>query len=328
MSMKILNKQLKEKNIGKLYFFTGEEQYLVRHYVNEIVNTLLPENVKALNYNVFEEKVTFRQVEDAVSMYPAFSERRVVVVRESDLFKSGEKQQYYDEFFRSLPGYICLIFIQGRPDKRTSLYKALKNNGLLVECDRQKADALTRWVIKVFASYNKKISESDAAFLVGLLEPDMTFMRLEIEKIACYMGEKTEVTRGIISDIVTRSAKTRVFDLIDAMSQRKMSDAIRIMDELTELKEPVPLIMAMIGRQFFTLLKAKKLKERKVPKEDMAKILGIMPYFIDKTMKQASNFSAEDLKRLAARCTDIDFAVKTGRIDGRLAIELLLMEID
>lgn len=60
----------------------------------------------------------------------------------------------------------------------------------------------------------------------------------------------------------------------------------------------------------------------------MAKILGIMPYFIDKTMKQASNFSAEDLKRLAARCTDIDFAVKTGRIDGRLAIELLLMEID
>lgn len=102
----------------------------------------------------------------------------------------------------------------------------------------------------MFASYNKKISESDAAFLVGLLEPDMTFMRLEIEKIACYMGEKTEVTRGIISDIVTRSAKTRVFDLIDAMSQRKMSDAIRIMDELTELKEPVPLIMAMIGRQF------------------------------------------------------------------------------
>ena len=136
---------------------------------------------------------------------------------------------------------------------------------------------------------------------------------------------KTEGNQGIISDIVTRSAKTRVFDLIDAMSQRKMSDAIRIMDELTELKGPFLLIMAMIGRQFYPA-EAKKLKEGS--EGGHGKDTGIMPYFIDKTMKQASNFSAEDLKRLAARCTDIDFAVKTGRIDGRLAIELLLMEID
>ena len=59
---------------------------------------MLPENAKTLNYNVFEEKVTFEQVEDAVSIFPAFSERRVVVVKESNLFKTGEKQQRYDDF--------------------------------------------------------------------------------------------------------------------------------------------------------------------------------------------------------------------------------------
>jgi len=326
--MKDLKMQLKEKKIGKLYLFTGPEQYLVRYYVDEIVKTLLPENVKSLNYSVFEEKATFKQIEDAVSIYPAFSERRVIVVKESNLFKSGENQQRYDDFFKSLPDYICLIFIQSEPDKRTSLYKALKKHALVIECDWQKADALTKWVMKVFASYKKQISESDAAFLVNLLEPDMTFMLHEMDKIACYMGEKILVTRDIISDVVTKSAKVKIFDLIDAMSQRRMSEAIQIMDELIEMKEPVPLIMALIGRQLFILLKTKKLEGKKVPQAEMAKLLGIMPYFMEKTRRQAANFSEDTLKRLALKCTETDLAVKTGRIDGRLAIELLLMEIN
>lgn len=328
MSMKELKKQLREKNIGKLYFFTGQEQYLVKHYVDAIIKTLLPDNLKTLNYNLFEDKVTLKQLEDAVSIFPAFSERRVVVVKESNLFKTGEKQQHYDEFFMSLPDYICLIFIQSEPDKRTSLYKALKKHALIVECDWQKADALTKWVIKVFASYKKQISESDAAFFVNLLDPDMTFMLLEIEKIVCYMGEKTQVTRNIIADIVSKSVKARIFDLTDAMSQRKMSEALRIMDELIELKEPVPLIMAMIGRQFFILMKTKKLEEKKVPQAEMAKLLGIMPYYIGKTRQQAANFSMDVLKRLAFKCQQTDLAVKMGQIDGRLAIELLLMELN
>mgnify|MGYP000877323521 FL=1 len=327
MSMNELKKQLKEKNIGKLYFFAGPEQFLARYYVNEIVNILLPENVRSLNYNVFEEKVTFREIEDAVAVFPAFSDRRVVAVKESSLFKSGESQQRYDDFFRSLPDYICLIFIHSDPDKRTSLYKSLKKHAMVVECERQKADVLSKWVIKVFASYRKHISESDAAFLVNLLEPDMTLIHHEIEKIACYMGDKTQVNRNIIADVVSRSAKAKVFDLIDAMSMRKMSDALRIMDELIELKEPVPLIMALIGRQFFNLLRLKEMEEKKVPKSEMARLLGIMPYFIDKTRQQAANFSVDSLRRLARKCAETDLALKTGQIDGRLAIELLLMEI-
>ncbi|AGC69057.1 DNA polymerase III, delta subunit HolA [Thermoclostridium stercorarium subsp. stercorarium DSM 8532] len=327
MSMNELKKQLKERNIGKLYFFTGPEQFLVKYYINEIIRILLPENVRSFNCNVFEEKVTFKQIEDAVSVFPAFSDRRVVVVKESSLFKTGESQQRYDDFFSSLPDYICLIFTHTEPDKRTSLYKSLKKYAMVVECEWQKADALAKWVVKVFASYNKKISANDAAFLVNLLDPDMTLIYHEIEKIVCYMGEKTQVTRDVITDIVSRSSKAKVFDLIDAMSQRRMSDALKIMDELIELKEPVPLIMAMIGRQLFILLKMKRLEQKRVPPPEMAKLLGIMPYFIDKTRKQAANFSADVLKRLAYKCAETDLAVKTGQIDGRLAIELLLMEI-
>jgi DNA polymerase-3 subunit delta len=156
----------------------------------------------------------------------------------------------------------------------------------------------------------------------------MTFMALEIEKIASYMGTKVQVTPNIINDMVTKSTKAIIFDLTDAMSQRRIAEALRIMDELIQSREPIPLIVAMIGRQLIILAKTKRLEEKKVPQANMAKLVGVSPYYIDKTRRQAANFSMDALNRLINKCAEMDLAIKTGRIDGRLAMELLLMDMN
>ncbi|HZK28141.1 MAG TPA: DNA polymerase III subunit delta [Thermoclostridium sp.] len=328
MSMNVLRTQIKNNKIGKLYFFTGPEQFLVKYYLDEIAKLLLPTETLPLNYSMLEGKVTLQQIENNISVFPAFSQRRIVVVKESSIFKAGEKEKTFSEFFLSLPDYICLIFIQSDPDKRASLYKALKKHAVLIECGWQKAVALTKWTVRVFASYNKQISEKDAAFFVNLLDPNMTFMALEIKKISSYMGKEVQVTRKIIEDMVTKSTKSIIFDLTDAMSQRRISEALRIMDELIQSREPIALIVAMIGRQLVMLAKTKKLEDSKVPKSKMAGLVGISPYYIDKTRRQATNFSMDALKRLIDKCADLDLEIKTGKIDGRLAMELLLMDMN
>ena len=239
MSIEVLKKQLKEKNIGKLYFFTGSEQYLARYYEKQITEGLLDKDTKTFNYTVYEGKLTLGELSEAVSVFPVFSDRRIVIVKESTIFKGEVKGQSWNSFFDSLPDYICLIFIQSEVDKRTSLYKALKNKSILVEFNRQKEEALVKWVMKVFSSYKKKINQSDAAYLVGLLDPDMTFMLLEIEKIVQYIGDKDTVNSSDILEVVSKSVKSIIFDLTDAVSQHQMAKAIRIVDELLQLKEPI-----------------------------------------------------------------------------------------
>ena len=58
------------------------------------------------------------------------------------------------------------------------------------------------------------------------------------------------------------------------------------------------------------------------------KVGGCIPYYIDKTRRQAANFSMDTLNRLINKCAEMDLAIKTGRIDGRLAMELLLMDMN
>ena len=325
MDMKDLIKQLKENKIGKLYLFTGPERFLVRYYEKEIVDKLLDANGKAFNYTVIGNKTSINELSDAVLTFHAFSDRRVVVVKNNSLAKgSGEKN--WNAFFESLPDYICLIFVLDEVDKRTAFYKAIAKYGFIVEFKKQGEAALVKWVTNVFSSYGKHISKQTAVFFVGMLEPDMTLMMLEIKKVVSYLGDKTVVSDEDILNVVTKSVKTRIFDLTDAVSQNQTASAIRIIDDLLELKEPVHHIVAMLSRHLGILMKIKKLEEKKIPQPEMAKIVGVPSFVIGKTRKQASFFTTDALKKLIRECMETDLAIKSGKMNHRLALELFLIK--
>lgn len=328
MDTEELKKQLKQKSIGKLYFFTGLEQFLIRYYEKQIVGILLDNESKTFNYTVLEGKLNMNDLSDAIAVFPVFSDRRVVIIRESTLFKGEVKEKEWSAFFESLPDYCCVIFVQFEADKRTSLYKALKKHSVLVECNKQNEAALTKWVMKVFSSHNKKISQADASFFVELLDPDMTFMLLEIEKVAQYSGDKEYVCHDDIIQIVSKNAKSRIFDLTDAVSQHQMGKAIRIVDELLQMKEPVQFIMAMVSRQIGILLKMKRVEGKRLSSAEIAKTVGIPPFITTKVQRQAASFTAEKLKDLIRKCMETDLAVKTGRMEARTALELFIFEME
>lgn len=323
--MKDLKKQLKENKIGKLYLFTGPERFLARYYEKEIVDKLLDENSRAFNYTVIENKTSMTELSDIVSTFPAFSDRRVVIVKDKSLTKeSGDKN--WNAFFESLPDYICLIFVLDEVDKRTTFYKSIEKHGFAVEFERQGEDALIKWVTNVFSSYGKHISKPAAAFFVGMLEPDMTLMMLEIKKVANYLGDKNVVLDEDILKVVTKSVKTRIFDLTDAVSQNQTARAIRIIDDLLQIKEPVNYIIVMLSRHLGILMKTKKLEEKRVPQSEMAKIAGVPSFIMGKIRKQASYFTMNALKELVRECMEADLAIKSGKMDQRLALELFIIK--
>ena len=323
--MKDLKRQLKENKIGKLYLLTGPEQFLIRYYEKEIVNKLMDENSKAFNYTVIGDKTSINKLSDAVSTFPAFCERRVVVVKDNSLAKgNGEKE--WNAFFESLPDYICLIFVLNEVDKRTAFYKSISKHGFVVEFKRQEEDALVKWVMNVFSSYGKHIGKPEAVFFVDMLEPDMTLLMLEINKVVSYLGDKTAVSREDILNIVTKSVKTKIFDLTDAVSRNQTANAIRIIDDLLQNKEPVHFILAMLSRHLGILMKIKKLEEKRVPQSEMAKIAGVPSFIIGKTRKQASSFTTDALKQLIHECMETDLAIKSGKMNPRLALELFVIK--
>ena len=90
---KALWKSIKAKDIGSLYLFYGQEEYLKRNYVEQIEKAILTDDFRLLNKVVLEGKVSASAIIDNCETAPVFSERKLVIVKNSGLFKGGKKSE-------------------------------------------------------------------------------------------------------------------------------------------------------------------------------------------------------------------------------------------
>ena len=97
---------------------------------------------------------------------------------------------------------------------------------------------------------------------------------------------------------------------------------------LLENSDPLPLF-GMIVRQFRLLIQVRELVDEN-PAQDhfsIAKQIGSHPYPIKKLMPQVKLFTLEQLKKIFHQLSEVDQAIKTGQLEGTLALDLLIASL-
>lgn len=347
---KILWKSIKENKIGRLYLFFGPEGYLIRNYCAEMEKKLLAEEFRLLNKAVLDGKVMPAQIIENCQTYPVFSDRRLVIVRDSGLFRSGRKGDAAGDtdpdggkkargtgkgkggdelsgFLQDLPEHVCLVFIEKEIDRRSKYVGLAEKHGLVVQFDFRKPDELTGWVIRKLREMKHDASPRTAAMIVDYCEPSMDDILNELSKLCAYAGERKTINEDDVAKVCTRSIKSRVFDLTDALAAKQSRAALSILNDMAALKEPMPRITFMIARQFRQLIQAKLMVQEGAGRNEIASFFKVPPFIAGKIMKQAAGFDMDSLRKAVETGLELDLAVKNGRLDDRAAIELLIMSL-
>ncbi|KNY25084.1 DNA polymerase III, delta subunit [Pseudobacteroides cellulosolvens ATCC 35603 = DSM 2933] len=337
MSLDILKEHIKSNKFKNLYLFYGHEEYLKKLYLESIENKIIGGNMRDMNKIVMEGKVDIGKLADNCETVPLFSERKLVLVKNSGIFKASKKSDSEKTdgkkdnlamLIQSVPSYTCLIFIEEEIDKRLKVIDIIKKNGLIVEFAFQKPPELVKWVIKLFRAKNKNISNELASVIVNNCDQGMVEIHNEVEKLILFLGNKETVSPQDVEKVCTKSIKSRIFDLTDAIAAKDRTKAYIILEEMVVLKEPMPKILYMIARQFNQLLSIKLLTQVGANINDAAAKIGVSPYIAGKIMKQSKEFELNLLKKVVEESLELDVAVKTGRINDRVAVEMLLAGIN
>ena len=100
-----LKLQLKNKEIGRLYFFHGEESFLLNHYLNQLKKQLLDPLTESFNFHRFtNETFEIRDFADAVENLPMMAENTFIQVDDIDLFKMNEADRnQMTEILKDIP---------------------------------------------------------------------------------------------------------------------------------------------------------------------------------------------------------------------------------
>lgn len=83
-------------------------------------------------------------------------------------------------------------------------------------------------------------------------------------------------------------------------------------------------ILFLIARQFNQILQVKELMAQGMDRGSIASRLKMQPFVVGKVMPQARSFSREQILSYVELCVDAEEAVKTGQLNDRLAVELLI----
>jgi len=328
MSIEILKDQIKQKSLGKLYLLYGEEQLLLKMYLTEIEKLLVEPSLESMNKVVLEGRVEVGTIIDYCETLPFLAERKLVIVRNSFLF-GGKARSGRDEMLKyiaNLPEETCLVFVEEDIDKRLTLTKNFKNYGILVEFALRKPAELTSWSGAQFKAQNVKIDAKTLNLLIEYCDGGMTQLQNEIIKLCLYATDSLIITTNDIEKICTRSIKSVIFDLTDAIATKNAVKALGLFEDMLSMKEPVMRIFFMISRHFRNLYELKSLKMEGYRPDEAVKASGLNPYAANKMMRQLDRFTIEQLKEAVQDCLEVDVSVKTGKIDERIGAESIILK--
>lgn len=323
--MKNLVQDLKSENYKHIYLFTGEEIYLRNQYKKKLQDALIsPEDTVNLNY--YQGKgISVQELIDQGETMPFFSERRLLVVEDSGFFKSASLE--LAEYLENIPETTYFLFVENEVDKRGRLYKTVKKYGSVVEFSRQTEDMLMRWILGVLKKEQKNITRSTMELFLEKTGTDMNQIGMELEKLLSYTMGREVITAEDVEAICTSQTVNKIFEMISAMAEKNQRKALDLYYDLLALKEAPMRILYLIARQFNQIMLISELNEQGLGREAIAEKLGIQSFIVRNGIRYARSFSAEQLRYAVETAVQTETDVKTGKLDEKLAVELVIVEM-
>ena len=321
-AMQTLNQDIKDKTFKRVYLLFGDEPFLVNSYKKRLREAVTGDDT--MNYNYFEGKgPDVKEIISLADTMPFFAERRLVLIDGSGFFKSSAPEELVD-YIAEIPESTCLVFVESEVDKRNRLYKKVKDNGYAAELKKQDADQLMRWAAGILAKDGKKITRQIMEYFMERTGDDMENIRMELEKLICYTMGREVITKEDVEAVGTVHVSNRIFEMVTAIVTGNTRKAMDLYEDLLTLKEPPMRILFLIARQFNQLLQVKELMAKGMDKGTIASKLKMQPFVVGKTMPQARQFGREQILSYVEFCVETEEAVKSGRLQDRLAVELLI----
>lgn len=320
--MKVIKEHIKSKSFKQFYLLYGSEEYLKKLYRDKLKNAILSDG-SDMNYSHFEGNgIDPRKVSDVVQTLPFFSDKRVIIIENSGFFKN---QNELSELIAGAPDTTIIIFVETEIDKRSKLFKMVRDAGTVSEMNGLDEQNLKLFVTSLLEQEKKKITESVIIYLIDKTGSDMTNICNEVEKIINYTFGRDVITTEDIDAVVTTQITGKIFLMIDAIASKQPHKALALYYDLLSVREKPMSILFLITRHFNILLQSKDLQALGYNSSSISEKVGVPPFAVNKYLGQAKNFTMKRLKEALEFGVDIEEQIKTGRLIEKIGVEMFIL---
>ena len=326
-----------------LYVLYGEDDYSRHQALEEIKKGIGDQTALTANTTVLDgQQVTLDQLRAVCETVPFLAEKRLVIInglleRFENTGKpgrqrknNGTRQNEYKvlvAYFSMIPESTVLVLTDGKVKGKNPLLRELATRAKVKSFPMLKNAGLCQWVQNRVQEKGGKISSRAIGLLATFVGGNLWVMANEIDKLVLFTSGRG-IEEADIRRVVSYAQEANVFALVDAILEFKAGLAEQTLQQLLQQGAPPAYLLVMLVRQVRMMVRVKELRKQKKYDLEIQDKLGLTSdYALRKTLAQAEKYSLTRLKEIYHKLLEADIAIKTGRCEPELALNILIAEL-
>jgi DNA polymerase III delta subunit len=304
----------------------GEEELLAERAVADAVR----EAVAVLGEGTMVEQVRAGALPEGfalgLSTLPLFGGGRVVVVEDAQELDARARASVLATASEPPSGTVLVCRAAG-PGRQGRFLEELGRHAKVVRTPRLRPAERTRWLKSELRARGRKADERAVATLLELTGGNLRALAGAVAKLHVAVPPPAPITTADVQEHLARTAERGVFDLTDAVYAGDLQAALGHLAALLDQGEDPIGLLSMLARQLRTLLRVAD--HPQAPATRVAQLLGggVRDWQVERARRQLRRWQPEQLRRALGAVAEADVEIRSGALQGALAIELVVARL-
>ena len=319
-----VEKALEKQQFAPLYFFYGEEPYLLLQAVNYLKACALHGGAADFNSSTYyAADADLSNVRDEVETLPMMAPRRLVILKEvHDL--TDKEWEILAPLFDSPVDTTVFVLVGSKIDKRKRAMKLLLEKSQHVEFKRPYENQISGWIRHISKGHGLTISDEAVQLLHRQAGNQLSEIESEIKKLADFISDRTHVEREDVAQCVSQKREESVFELTEQIASNDRVNALIQLVRLMDQGQSEMGIVALVARHMRILLLIKQGEGIGLAGQKLAHFAQVSPYFLQEYLKQARLWTMRKLESSLLILAETDKALKSSPLSSHIWLENLI----
>ncbi len=351
----------------------GTDEYLVSHHSRKAVNALCPEAEQTLGLETVEGDVktidetigALKTAIGALRTVGLFGGQKTVWLRDVSFFKDkvisknetvkGLLGQLADDIKKGLPAGHHLVISAPGVDRRSAFYKVCTAAAEVETYDLPEQAYLKEPIIreraqKMLTRGQCRVSPAALDLFIRKVGMDTRQLVMEADKLTLYIGDRKEITVEDVQAITSSAAEAIAWDFTDALGERRLDAALKIVRQLIFQGEAPVALMFAIENLYRNMIQFRSYIDQgwlrltgsrgagavqwaQDPEMDL--LFTQLPadprkmhwFRVSKLGRQAKNYSADELRVCQRRLIETHEQLVSGSVSPEMLLEMLVIKL-
>ncbi|MFZ4620430.1 MAG: DNA polymerase III subunit delta [Bacteroidota bacterium] len=314
----------KKGQFAPMYFFCGEETFLIDEVVEALIKYAVDPSMKEFNFDLIHgSEIDGKKIVSLASSYPMMAERRVVIIKDFDKVKEKDALEAYAE---QPSATTTLVMVAHSADLRKKPYNTFKKLGIIHEASLLRDYEINAWIESRLKRMKRSMEPAAVQLLANYVGSSMRELTNEIEKVLLTIPEGAAITAKDVERVVGVSREFTPFELSNKIAEKKTAKAMEIADRLIGSGESPVGLIAVLTLHFIKLWKIQDAVRQKKSEQEMLQFTYRNSYALKESLEQVRNFRPAEIENVFVLLAEADLSAKSGG-DAKLIMSRLISEI-